>query len=207
MSRVLVSGETELRTVRQHWYVFLPSLAVSLLILIVIGLLIGVSPGDVAGRSLRVTKEAAGLAAALFVAAVLTLRYLRWRYTTYTLTDRRVLVSRGVLSRFTESIALDRVQDVRVRQGLLARVFKAGSVEIESAGRDGHEVLRHVRDPVGFSDALQLQAQGLRTGQPGMTAWSPAVAPPPTSFSGYTPPGGAAGYVPPPPGYNPPNTG
>ena len=214
MPRALLQGETEIRTVRQHWYVFLPHLALSVLVLVVVGLIVAVSPGDVGGHSLSVAKQTIVLVAVLFVAVLLTLRYLRWRYTTFTLTDRRVIVSRGVLSRFSESIALDRVQDVRVRQGLVARIFKAGTVEIESAGRDGREVIRHVSDPVGFSDALQLQAQALRTGQMGGLGWAPAASaadPPPAgstpsgaSLPGYSPPGAGSDYVPPPPGYNPP---
>lgn len=215
MPRALLQGETEIRTVRQHWYVFLPLLTLSVLVLVLVGVIIAVSPGDVGGHSLGTAKVAIVLIAVLFVAVLLTLRYLRWRYTTFTLTDRRVLVSRGVLSRFSESIALDRIQDVRVRQGLVARVFKAGSVEIESAGRDGREMLRHVSDPVSFSDALQLQAQALRTGQTGASGWAPgagAAGSPPSGYTpsgtaalpGYSPPGAGPDYVPPPPGYNPP---
>lgn len=206
MPRALLAGETRIRIARQHWYVFLPPLAVSLLVLVVVGLIDAVSPGDVGGHSLGLPKEVIALVAVLFVAAVLSLRYLRWRYTTFTLTDRRVLVNRGVLSRFSKSIALDRVQDVRVTQGPLARLFRAGTVEIESAGREGTEMLRHIRDPVGFSDALQLQAQGLRTGQ-ATVAWAPAVAPPGAPPAGYAPPGAGPGYAPPPPGYTPPSGG
>ncbi|HEY6378089.1 MAG TPA: PH domain-containing protein [Candidatus Dormibacteraeota bacterium] len=206
MARALLAGETAIRTARQHWYVFLPPLAVSLLVLGVAGSIVAVSPGDVGGHSLNLPKEVIALVAVLFVAAVLTLRYLRWRYTTFTLTDRRVVVSRGVLSRFTKSIALDRVQDVRVTQGLLARVFQAGTVEIESAGRDGADMLRHILDPVGFSDALQLQAQGMRTGQ-ATVAWAPVAGPPGAPPAGYAPPGAGPGYTPPPPGYNPPSGG
>ena len=69
------------------------------------------------------------------------LRLLRWRFQTYTLTSHRIVLARGVVSRVTESIALDRIQDTVVRRPLADRLIGAGSLEIQSAGRDGTEIL------------------------------------------------------------------
>lgn len=208
MAKQLLAGEQEIQTTRQHWSVFVPALAAGLGVVVVTFVILKVLPADIGGHSLHSIKVVVGLAVALVVAVVLTLRYLRWRFTTYTITNHRVLVSRGVLSRYMESIALDRIQDVSVNQGLVARVFKAGNVEIESAGRDGSEKLRHINDPVGFSNTLQASAQALRTGQPYMPGQAGAASAPGglSGQQGYVPPTGP-GYTPPPPGYNPPGQG
>ena len=109
------------------------------------------------------------------------------------------MVGTGVLSRHTESIDLDRVQDTAVRQSLLARIFRAGDVEIESAGRDGTEVLARIHDPQGFSNDLLNAVEAHRTGRPYLAGEAPPGG---TVPQGYTPPG-TAGYGP-PPGYGSP---
>ncbi|MGH7750084.1 MAG: PH domain-containing protein, partial [Candidatus Dormibacteria bacterium] len=125
--RKLLEGEREIRVARQHWSIFIPVLAGCLLVVAVLLVLARVAPSQVDGaKPLVVVAGVAG--AAIFFTA----RWLRWHYTTFTLTDRRVMVGTGVLSRHTESIALDRVQDTAIRQSLLARIFRAGDVEIES---------------------------------------------------------------------------
>jgi membrane protein YdbS with pleckstrin-like domain len=197
--RKLLQDEREIRVARQHWSIFIPVVGGCLLMVGVLAGLAVVGPSHVSGLPLDSAKTfvvALGLAGA---ALTLTVRWLRWHYTTFTLTDRRVVVGAGVLSRHTESIALDRVQDTAVRQSLVARIFRAGDVEIESAGRDGSEVLANIHDPQGFSNDLLNAVEAHRTGRPYGGDDEPTGAPAP---QGYAPPG-AAGYGP-PPGYRPP---
>ncbi len=195
--RRLLQGEREIRVARQHWSVFIPVVLGCLLVVAVLAWLTAVAPSHISSVRLDSVKTfvlVLGLAA---VALTLTVRWLRWHYTTFTLTDRRVMVGTGVLSRHTESIGLDRVQDTAVRQSLLARLFRAGDVEIESAGRDGSEVLARIHDPQGFSNDLLTAVEAHRTGRP--FDETPAGAPAP---EGYGPPG-TSGYGP-PPGYGSP---
>lgn len=204
----LLPGEQEVRVARQHWVVFLPIVTVTLLSVAVVGLVVDVLPSEVGGRSLHGTKVLVLLAAVVVAAVTVTSRWLRWRFTTYTLTDRRVVVSRGVLSRYMESISLDRIQDISIRQGLMARMVRAGDVEIESAGRDGAEVLTLIGDPGGFGNDLQGALEAHRGGYGGGVMGG---APPQPGYGGpgYTPPGADAsrsGYAP-PPGYGPPPHG
>jgi membrane protein YdbS with pleckstrin-like domain len=197
--RKLLQDEREIRVARQHWSIFIPVVGGCLLMVGVLAGLAVVAPSHVSGLGLGSAKTfvvALGLAAA---ALTLTVRWLRWHYTTFTLTDRRVVVGAGVLSRQTESIALDRVQDTAVRQSLVARIFRAGDVEIESAGRDGSEVLANIHDPQGFSNDLLNAVEAHRTGRPSGAGDEPTGAPAP---QGYGPPG-ASGYGP-PAGYGPP---
>jgi uncharacterized membrane protein YdbT with pleckstrin-like domain len=194
----LLDNEREVRVVRQHWAVFVPVVAISALVLIVTFVVLKVLPHDVSGHDLHSVKVVIILVIGLAALGVLSLHYLRWRFTTYTITDRRVLVSRGVLSRYTESITLDRIQDTSVSQSLLGRIFRAGTVEIESAGRDGAEVIHLIPDPMGFSNQLQQAVEAHRMGTP--------LAPPGQPLhEGYVPPG-SSGYGP-PPGYGPPRQG
>lgn len=205
MARNLLVGEEALRVARQHWSVFVPTVSVCIIVLGLGMLVVRAMPETLAGRSLHEGKVTVSVALLVVAAVVLTARWLRWRFTTFTLTTRRIVVSKGILSRYMESIALDRIQDTSVRQGLAGRLARAGDVEIESAGRDGSEVLRLIGDPVGFSNDLMTAIEAHRTGQAVATAWpGEALAAPPGSRPplprGYAPPGGE---VPPPAGYGP----
>jgi membrane protein YdbS with pleckstrin-like domain len=191
-------GEHCIRVTRQHWTIFIP-VGLVCAIAVAVGLvLLVVTPSTVAGHSISTVKTFVGLGIVVVVVAVFMVRWLRWRTETFMLTDHRIVVRRGILSRFTESIALDRIQDSSVRQRLLARMLRFGDVEIESAGQDGAEVLPHIADPSGFSNDLLVAIEARRTGQPyrGTGGSGPAVP------GGYVPPS-AQGGPPQPGGYGP----
>lgn len=202
MSIQLIEGERVVRTARQHWIVFVPAGAVCALVIAAAAVVLWVSPASVGGRSLHDAKALVMLGIALAVAAVLSVRWLRWRFNAYVLTDHRVVVSTGVLSRSAESISLDRVQDSAVHRSLLARALRYGDVEIESAGRDGAERLSRIGDAVGFSNDLLVAVEARRTGRPSPGDASGRPGPP---AGGYAPPAawetGTVGEWSPPPGY------
>ena len=193
----LMPGERPIRVTRQHWTVFVPVGMVCAGALIVGYVLLGITPSTVSGHDIGQVKVLIGLALALVVGATFLVRWVQWRCLTFTLTDHRIVVRRGVLSRFTESIALDRIQDSGVRQRLAGRALGFGDVEIESAGSDGTEVLRHIADPAGFSNDLLIAIEARRTGQPFPGASGGGDAP---THGGYAPPGVQGG---PPGGYGP----
>ena len=150
MTPHLLSGETVVATERQHVAVLVPPTLIALVCLAVPLVLIQLVPNRVGGVDVRTAKAIADAVVAVVVVGWLLLRVLRWRFQTYTLTTHRIVLARGVVSRVSESIALDRIQDTVVRRPLADRLIGAGSVEIQSAGRDGTEILRLVPRPDRF---------------------------------------------------------
>jgi uncharacterized membrane protein YdbT with pleckstrin-like domain len=59
---------------------------------------------------------------------------LRRARTTYTITDRRLTIERGLFARDLHETTLDRVQNVASRQSLLERVLGIGTVDFDTAG-------------------------------------------------------------------------
>ena len=96
--------------------------------------------------SLSITTVKTVIALVLIIAAVLWagLRILRWRFATYHLTDKRIVMEGGILSRTAETIPLDRIQNTVIHRPLGDRLIGAGDIEIEFAGRDGVEVLHRI---------------------------------------------------------------
>jgi uncharacterized membrane protein YdbT with pleckstrin-like domain len=149
--RDLLPGETVLLRVHRHPVVILRRVLVPLLVAVVVlggGALV---PLQSTTGELRWFVELILLIAFL---VYLDIHWIIWRSETLTITDQRVLYRRGVFGRFSRSTGLARVQDVTTGQGLLGRMLNYGTVEVESAARDGAEVFDHVPDPANFRNIL-----------------------------------------------------
>ena len=86
-------------------------------------------------------------------AGMVVLDYLRWTYTHFVLTDRRVISRSGIVSKRGTEIPLERVNNIDFHQRLFERAIGAGDLSIESAGRDGQSHFENVRHP----DAVQQE--------------------------------------------------
>lgn len=157
MALHLLSGESVVTTERQHVLILVPVTLVAVICLGLPLILIQLVPDHVGSTNVSGAKAIADAVVAVVVVAWYLFRVLRWRFQTYTLTSHRMILARGVISRVTESIALDRIQDTVVRRPFADRLIGAGSLEIQSAGRDGTEVLRLVPKPDRFYTQI-LQA-------------------------------------------------
>jgi uncharacterized membrane protein YdbT with pleckstrin-like domain len=173
MPTPLMPGERSIALVRQHWSVVAGHVLGALVIIVVAIVLNAVLPSHIGSLSITTVKTV--IALILIVASVLWagLRLLRWRFATYHLTDKRIVMEGGILSRTAETIPLDRIQNTVVHRPIGDRLIGAGDIEIESAGRDGVEVLHRIPKAEQFYNEL-------------LTAMN---APPQTSAPGR-PPGG-----------------
>ena len=68
---------------------------------------------------------------------VLAWGWLKRFHTRYAITNRRIHIRRGILSRNIEETRLDRVQDVRVHQGLGQRLLGVGTVDFGTSAESG----------------------------------------------------------------------
>lgn len=162
MSTEMMPGEQRLALVRQHWSVIVAPVAGGLIVLVAGLVALALIPSTIGGVRLGGVKVAIGVA--LVVAAVLWMlvHYLRWHLLTYLLTDRRIIVEGGVVSRYEESIALDRIQNTVLRRPLTDRLLGAGEIEIESAGRNGIELMHRIPRASDFYATLMQAMQNLR---------------------------------------------
>jgi len=85
----------------------------------------------------------AGLALAVWWSVV---PYLRWRTTTYTITDRRVIARSGLLTKVGKDIPLMRINDVSYDRSLTDRMLGCGTLNIQTAAEGGPVVLADVPD-------------------------------------------------------------
>ena len=117
------------------------------------GLLVAVLAGVIAGVVTRVANGSVevvwvGAAVAVVFAVVLLWGFISRLATTYTITNRRLTIDIGLLSREMHETRLERVQNVNSRQGLLERCLRVGTVDFDTAGGAAYDFrFRGVNNP------------------------------------------------------------
>lgn len=108
-----------------------------------------------------------GLRQILFVVAGIALvailyQWLSWRRFRYGIGEREIVIESGILSRTRRSIPFDRIQDVDIERGPLARLFGLAKLRIETGGSGKDE---GVLDSVSLDEAERIRAalRGKRT--------------------------------------------
>jgi uncharacterized membrane protein YdbT with pleckstrin-like domain len=81
--------------------------------------------------------------------------------TTYTITDRRLNIKRGIISKEVQETRLERVQNVNYRQSAYQRVMQIGDVDFDTAASDDYNfVFAGVANPGEVVEAVD-QATGV----------------------------------------------
>ena len=83
--------------------------------------------------------------------------------TDFTLTNQRLRIKTGILSRQTEEIELYRVRDTAINQSLFERIFGLGTIQISSSDPRTPEVpLPAIKDPHGVREHFRRFTEQMR---------------------------------------------
>ena len=83
--------------------------------------------------------------------------------TTYTITDRRLNIKRGIVSREIQETRLERVQNVNYRQSVFQRMVQIGDVDFDTAASDDYNfVFTGVAEPADVVHRVD-QATGVHS--------------------------------------------
>ena len=92
---------------------------------------------------------------------------LRRRRTTYTITDRRLTIDVGLVSRELHETRLERVQNVRTRQTMLERLLGVGTVDFDTAAGAAYDFSFHgVEQPARIVQTVNRALEELRLTHP-----------------------------------------
>jgi uncharacterized membrane protein YdbT with pleckstrin-like domain len=111
-----------------------------------------------------------------------------WRMaTTYTITNRRLHIKRGIVARKTQEARLERVQNVNTEQSVIERMLRVGTVDFDTAGADSDGFrFEGVADPLEVVQSVDraqrefAEAQARQTAtysHPGTAAQQPPADP------------------------------
>lgn len=126
---LLVEDEQVVVHRHPHWKMLVVPVVVLLLVVGVASFLAAVVSAQSWALWVWLGLAAAGLA---LVGRFTVFPVLRWRTTHFVVTDRRVLVREGVLTRQGMDIPLRRISSVQIRQSLLERLLGAGTLVVEA---------------------------------------------------------------------------
>jgi uncharacterized membrane protein YdbT with pleckstrin-like domain len=114
------------------------------------------------------------LAGAVVFAVLLIVGWLKRISTRYAITDRRLRIQRGIVSRNVEEARLERVQNVNVRQSILERMLQVGTVDFDTASNRADDTFqfRGIADPSEITrlvdQAHEAQRSQQQPGQPAL---------------------------------------
>ena len=107
----------------------------------------------------------------LLIVVVVVFDALQRYSTLYVVTDQRLRVRRGILSRREQSARFERVQNVEVSQSLMDRLMKVGAVEFDTAGSDQSDAgFRYagIADPQRLVHIVAQHSRETAQPQPGL---------------------------------------
>ena len=110
---------------------------------------------------------AAVLAAVVVLAIELAWGYLKRLFTTYTITNHRLHIRRGIIARAEQQTLVNRVQNVNTRQSVMQRVLQIGTVDFDTAAGDDYEFsFAGVGQPHEVVDAVHRAQREADSGAP-----------------------------------------
>lgn len=144
---------------RQHVFVLISNILTELLligVLIAAGVVSQVAFPDkvLAGMEVGVLVLIVCVIISLFILGSAFLDYLRWSNEQCIVTDRRVILLRGIFNTAAIDIPLERINGVELRQSWLGRLFGFGDVEIVTVSETGVSQCRSLADPQGLQRAM-----------------------------------------------------
>lgn len=143
--KLLNEDEEIVEHLHPHWLTLVPAVLAFLVICALSGVGLAFLPDGRDNHTARQLLLLAIVVVALVLLAWLTLApVIRWRATHYVITTRRVLIRRGVFKHVGRDITLGRISDVAYEQSLWDRMFRSGTLHIESAGEHGQETLVNI---------------------------------------------------------------
>jgi len=88
--------------------------------------------------------------------------HIKKKMVRYTLTDSKLEIDEGFISRTTRSVPIRRIQDVTVSAGAMQRLLGFGDLMIDNASDDGGKVvLKNINTPKNYADVLLKQMRRL----------------------------------------------
>jgi uncharacterized membrane protein YdbT with pleckstrin-like domain len=100
---------------------------------------------------------------------VLVVGFVRRMQTTYTITNRRMTIDVGLLSRKLHQTRLERVQNVNTRQSVLERMLRIGTVDFDTAAESGFDfAFRGVAQPHRIVRTVDQALHELQQADPGV---------------------------------------
>jgi len=136
------------------------------------GILAVAVAGALVAAATRVLEDEvnAGLVTAVvlvLLVIVLVVGWVKRLFTTYTISNHRLHIRRGIIARAEQQTAITRVQNVNTHQSVLQRLLQIGNVNFDTAAGDDFDFeFGGVADPQEVVEAVHRAQREADTGAP-----------------------------------------
>ena len=159
----LVPGETVIYQTRLHWIVMLWHIVLGCLLLGLPGVLLlyyALSRTGIESRTLHVM-EGGSVALLVFGVVVILMGMVRRNATEMAVTNRRVVIKTGLVSRKTIEMLLNKVESIEVSETAFGRMLGYGTIVVIGTGGTP-EPFHRIAHPLEFRSQVQQQIEKLR---------------------------------------------
>lgn len=147
---------------RQHWFILVSSIVLEIIIILII-----ITLAVIAGiywPEFALLIGAVGTILLLLPLSTMIRDILAWMNRQYIVTNRRVIQISGILNKNVTDSSLEKVNDVKMEQSALGRLFDYGDIEILTASELGANLFRRIEEPIHFKTAMLNAKERLEQG-------------------------------------------
>src|SRR4030042_2016506 len=137
---------------RQHWFLLVSSIVFEIVMILVI--LAATVTLAILYPAFSLIAVVVGFILMLIPIATMTRDILSWTNHRYIVTNRRVIQLSGVLDKTVTDSSLEKVNDVKMTQSALGRIFDYGDIQILTASELGINVFKQIGKPIRFKQAM-----------------------------------------------------
>jgi uncharacterized membrane protein YdbT with pleckstrin-like domain len=141
----LLSGEEIKYVARLHFFLFAQPI-----ILLLIGAFLASSPKEISAMT-----HYAGLLILFFGIVSLLSRILIKVGSSYAVTNKRVILKTGVISRRAVDLVLAKCEGLHIKQSILGRIFNFGTITVTTGGVSSS--YPYIADPLAFRKEINTQ--------------------------------------------------
>jgi len=149
---LLGDREAILLVAHQHWIVLARALLIEIItILIVIAVAFAAA---IALPDYSALIAIIGFIVLTIPVATLTIDVLAWSNRKFVITNRRVIQISGIFNKNVTDSSLEKVNDVKMEQTAMGRLFGYGDIEILTASELGVNLFKRIDEPIHFKTAM-----------------------------------------------------
>lgn len=156
---LLGQNERILFTTRKHWFILASMIAVEIFIMMLIFAIAFVAIIMLIDHPLVWLAPVVGFVVLLLPVGSMIHDILKWSNHQYVITNWRVIQISGFINKDITDSSLDKVNDVKMTQSALGRIFNYGDIQILTASELGINLFKRIDDPIHFKTAM-LNAKG-----------------------------------------------
>ena len=163
MAPKLHPGEQILYEGHPSWRAILDFYLKGIAVTAVICLLIALATGTIGDET---DTGLVTIVALVGVALTILIGFIKRVATSYTITNRRLHIKRGIVSRTIQETRLERVQNVNYQQSVVQRMLQIGNVDFDTAAGDDYTfIFEGVAEPAEVVERVDQATRSL--GAPG----------------------------------------